>query len=67
MVLEVAGLAALGGVLGVWLSRVATVYSAKGRGPVLSCESHFDKADQGLVSVIVPAKDELQPDGLDRG
>jgi len=58
LALEVAGLVALGAVLGVWLSRVATVYSAKGRGPVLSRDSHFDVADQGLVSVIVPAKDE---------
>jgi chlorobactene glucosyltransferase len=56
--LEVAGLVVLGAVLGVWLSRAVTVYSAKGRGPVLSRESHFDVADQGLVSVIVPAKDE---------
>ena len=56
--LEVAGLVVLGAMLGVWLSRVATVYSAKGRGPVLSRDSHFDRADQGLVSVIVPAKDE---------
>jgi cellulose synthase/poly-beta-1,6-N-acetylglucosamine synthase-like glycosyltransferase len=56
--LEVAGLVVLGAVLGVWLSRAVTVYSAKGRGPVLSRDSHFDVADQGLVSVIVPAKDE---------
>jgi chlorobactene glucosyltransferase len=58
VVVQIAGLVVLGSVLGVWLSRVATVYSAKGRGPVLSRESHFDVADQGLVSVIVPAKDE---------
>jgi len=58
LALEVAGLVVLGAVLGVWLSRAVTVYSAKGRGPVLSRDSHFDRADQGLVSVIVPAKDE---------
>jgi len=58
LAIEVAGLVVLAGVLGVWLSRAVTVYSAKGRGPVLSRDSHFDRADQGLVSVIVPAKDE---------
>jgi len=58
LALEVAGLVVLGGMLGVWLSRAVTVYSAKGRGPVLSRDSHFDRADQGLVSIIVPAKDE---------
>ena len=58
MALEVGILVVLGAVLGVWLSRAVTVYSAKGRGPVLSRDSHFDRADQGLVSVIVPAKDE---------
>jgi chlorobactene glucosyltransferase len=58
MALEVAGLVVLAGVLGVWLSRAVTVYSEKGRGPVLSRKSHFGAADQGLVSVIVPAKDE---------
>ena len=55
---EVAVLVVLGAMLGVWLSRAVTVYSEKGRGPVLSRDSHFDRADQGLVSVIVPAKDE---------
>jgi len=58
MVLDVVGLVVLGAVLGVWVSRAVTVYSAKGRGPVLSRDSRFDAADQGLVSVIVPAKDE---------
>ncbi|MCX5649248.1 MAG: glycosyltransferase family 2 protein [Planctomycetota bacterium] len=58
LAIEVAGLVVLGAVLGVWLSRAVTVYSAKGRGPVLSRDSHFNVADQGLVSVIVPAKDE---------
>jgi len=58
VVVQIAGLVVLGAVLGVWLSRAVTVYSAKGRGPVLSRESHFGAADQGLVSVIVPAKDE---------
>jgi len=56
--LQVVGLVVLAGMLGVWLSRAVTVYSAKGRGPVLSRDSHFDRADQGLVSIIVPAKDE---------
>ena len=55
---EVAVLVVLGAMLGVWLSRAVTVYSEKGRGPVLSRDSRFDRADQGLVSVIVPAKDE---------
>jgi hypothetical protein len=36
--IEVVGLAVLGLVLGVWLSRIVTVYSEKGRGPVLSRE-----------------------------
>jgi len=58
MALEVGILVVLGAVLGVWLSRAVTVYSAKGRGPVLSRDSRFDVADQGLVSIIVPAKDE---------
>jgi len=58
LALEVAILVVLGAMLGVWVSRVATVYSEKGRGPVLSRESHFEAGPQGLVSVIVPAKDE---------
>ncbi|MFO8012602.1 MAG: glycosyltransferase family 2 protein [Phycisphaerae bacterium] len=50
--------ALVGLVLLVWLVRTATVYSARTRGPVLSAETIPDVPPQGLVSVVVPAKDE---------
>jgi len=48
----------VGLVLLVWMVRTVTVYSSRTRGPVLSAETIPDAPPQGLVSVIVPAKDE---------
>jgi len=48
----------LGLILVVWVVRVATVYSDRARGPILSADTIPDVGPQGLVSVIVPAKDE---------
>jgi len=42
----------------VWIYRTFAVYSGRARGPVLSAEGIPDLPPQGLVSVIVPAKDE---------
>jgi len=48
----------LGLILAVWMYRTATVYSSRSRGPVLSAEAIPEVEPQGLVSVVVPAKDE---------
>jgi len=48
----------VGLVLLVWMIRTVTVYSGRARGPVLSAETIPNAAPQGLVSVVVPAKDE---------
>jgi len=58
LILQWVTIVVLGLVLAVWVSRLATVYSSRGRGPVLSARSDFDVSGAGLVSVIVPAKDE---------
>jgi chlorobactene glucosyltransferase len=42
----------------VWATRVVAVYSARSRGPVLSRDTISDAAPSGLVSIILPAKDE---------
>jgi chlorobactene glucosyltransferase len=46
------------GVLAVWVSRAFQIYSPKSRGPVLSKETAGPAAAAGLVSIIMPAKDE---------
>ncbi|MEA3367825.1 MAG: glycosyltransferase family A protein, partial [Planctomycetota bacterium] len=48
----------IGLILVVWMCRTVTVYSSRTRGPVLSAEAIPDVGEQGLVSVVVPAKDE---------
>jgi len=57
-VIATAVLVLVGLVLLVWMARAATVYSSRTRGPVLSAETIPDAGPQGLVSVVVPAKDE---------
>jgi glycosyltransferase involved in cell wall biosynthesis len=51
-------LAALGVVLAGWIARAVLIRSAVGAGPPLDHNSYRDLGDVGLVSVIVPAKDE---------
>ena len=58
MILQWVTIVVLALVLAVWVSRLVTVYSSRGRGPVLSNRSDFDVSGADLVSVIVPAKDE---------
>jgi chlorobactene glucosyltransferase len=48
----------MGLLLAVWLYRAVLVYSRHAGGPVLSAGTIPDVPPQGLVSVIVPAKDE---------
>jgi len=57
-VLSVAAPVLVGLILAVWIYRTFAVYSPRSRGPVLSAETIPDAGAQGLVSVIVPAKDE---------
>jgi len=47
-------------VLAVWVYRCAVIHSRAGRGPVLGRDTIPDVAPTGLVSVIVPAKDEAK-------
>ena len=42
----------------VWIYRTFSVYSPRSRGPILSAETIPEAGPQGLVSIIVPAKDE---------
>jgi cellulose synthase/poly-beta-1,6-N-acetylglucosamine synthase-like glycosyltransferase len=45
-------------VLAVWAVRVVAIHSARSRGPVLGRETIPDVPPSGLVSIILPAKDE---------
>ena len=45
-------------ILVVWVTRVLAVYSVRSRGPVLSRDTIPDVPPSGLVSIIMPAKDE---------
>ena len=57
-VLAVAAPVLVGLIVLVWIYRTFVVYSARSRGPILSAETIPDAGPQGLVSIIVPAKDE---------
>jgi len=57
-VLAVVAPALVGLILLVWIYRTWSVYSPRSRGPALSAETIPDAGPQGLVSIIVPAKDE---------
>jgi len=46
------------GILLVWITRCWTIYSPRARGPVLSHDTIPDVPPSGLVSIIVPCKDE---------
>jgi chlorobactene glucosyltransferase len=57
VILEWAVLLVAAGVMAIWVSRVLQIYSARSRGPVLARET-TGPAAAGLVSIIMPAKDE---------
>lgn len=58
VILETAGLAVLAAITAVWAVRVIAIHSKKARGPVLSRQTIPDVPPAGLVSIIVPGKDE---------
>jgi len=55
---EIAILVLLAAVLAVWVHRAVTIYRPSSRGPVLAREAIPAVPAAGVVSVIVPAKDE---------
>jgi chlorobactene glucosyltransferase len=57
-ILEWAVLLVAAGIMAVWVSRVLQIYSARSRGPVLARGTTGPAAAAGLVSIIMPAKDE---------
>jgi cellulose synthase/poly-beta-1,6-N-acetylglucosamine synthase-like glycosyltransferase len=57
-ILEISILILFAAILAEWLLRVVAIYRPSSRGPVLTRESIPDMPAAGLVSVIVPAKDE---------
>jgi len=57
-ILEWAVLVIAAGVLAVWAGRAMQIYSPRSRGPVLSRDTIDDVPPSGLVSIIMPAKDE---------
>ena len=52
------GVVVVAAVLAVWIVRVFAIHSKRARGPVMSRATIPDVPPAGLVSVIVPAKDE---------
>ena len=58
MILAMIGLVILLAVTAAWVYRAILIYLPSTRGPVLSSHTIPDAPDPGLVSVIVPAKDE---------
>ncbi|MBE3069748.1 MAG: glycosyltransferase, partial [Planctomycetes bacterium] len=58
MILPVLAIVILAAVLAIWVYRALLVYLPGSRGPILSADTIPDAPDTGLVSVIVPAKDE---------
>ena len=56
--MTIAGIVVLAAIFALWIFRVVLVYRPSSRGPFLSAETIPDAAEAGLVSVIVPAKDE---------
>jgi len=57
-ILEWAGLVIAGGVTAIWVSRLVQIYSSRSRGPILGRDTIPDAAPSGLVSIIMPGKDE---------
>jgi chlorobactene glucosyltransferase len=57
-ILEWAGLVIAGGVTAIWVSRLVQIYSSRARGPILGRDTISDAAPSGLVSIIMPGKDE---------
>ena len=64
MILETIGAVVLVAVTVIWVYRAILIYLPGSRGPVLSAETIPDAPDPGLVSVIVPAKDEQDNIGM---
>ena len=58
LILKGIAIVVLAATLAVWLHRVVVIHSGRSAGPVLSRETCGEVRDLGLVSVIVPAKDE---------
>jgi len=58
VILQTIGILILVAVTAVWVYRAVLVYLPGSRGPVLSAGTIPEAPDPGLVSVIVPAKDE---------
>ena len=58
VILETAGLVVLAAITAVWAVRVIAIHSQKARGPVLSRQTIPDVPPAGMVSIIVPGKDE---------
>jgi cellulose synthase/poly-beta-1,6-N-acetylglucosamine synthase-like glycosyltransferase len=56
--LETAGLVVLAAITAAWAVRVIAIHSKKARGPVLSRRTIPDVLPAGMVSIIVPGKDE---------
>jgi chlorobactene glucosyltransferase len=57
-ILEWVGLAVAAGVAAIWISRLVQIYSPRSRGPVLGRDTIPEAAPSGLVSIIMPGKDE---------
>jgi chlorobactene glucosyltransferase len=57
-ILEWIALGLSAAVLAVWVTRIAAVYGNKARGPVLSRDTIPDVPPSGMVSIIMPARDE---------
>ncbi|MCX5682248.1 MAG: glycosyltransferase family A protein, partial [Planctomycetota bacterium] len=57
-ILEWVGLVAAAGVCAIWVSRIVQIYSTRARGPVLGLGTIPDAPPAGLVSIIIPGKDE---------
>ena len=58
LIVEWVTLVLAGAVMAVWFYRLRVIYSPKARGPILGRDSIPDAPPAGLVSIVVPAKDE---------
>jgi len=58
LILEWVTVVVAAGVLAVWISRCATIYSRRARGPILGRDTIPDAPPSGRISIILPAKDE---------
>ena len=58
IILEWIGVVVAAGVAAIWVSRLVQIYSKRSRGPVLGRDKIPDAPPSGLVSIIMPGKDE---------